>query len=112
MEYHPKSRYVTPDPNGKAWHALTASGVWMRIGFIGASASASGLVLASQGGASVLTLVALVLGGGLVATLAWRRARAVLERADAWDAPAASAASIAGTTPRYALRRAAILGIE
>jgi len=115
MEYH---RTITPStadvPKG-AWHALSACGLWMRVGFVGASTLAAGLVLAFRGESGALTTLALILGGGLVAVLSWRYARTILERADAWDAGTSGAARVArepAAGPRSTLRRPAILGIE
>jgi len=115
MEYHRTTTPSTSDFPKGAWHALCACSLWMRVGFVGASTLAAGLVLAFRGESGALTALALVLGGGLVAVLSWRYARTMLERADAWDARTSSAPRVArepAARPRSALQRPAILGIE
>jgi len=115
MEYRRTTTPSTSDVPQGAWQALSACGLWMRVGFVGASALAAGLVLAFRGESGALTALTLVLGGGLVAVLSWRHARKILERADAWDADVSSAprgASEPAARPRSTLRRPAILGIE
>lgn len=72
-----------------ARRALIACGLWMRAGFVGASAAAAAIVLLIGGQAAAMPTVAAALGGIAAAVLAWRRAYVVLERADAAEsAPA------------------------
>lgn len=115
MHYHRMSTARTAYMPAKAWRALTACGGWMRMSFVGASALAAGLALAVRGAADVPAVAALVAGGGFVAVFSWRRARAILERADAWDARASGAPRTAEQRvilPRFGLRRSAIQGME
>ncbi len=109
MQHDRKTRHYAPDPSGRVWHALSMSGLWLRASFIGASAFVSGFIVAARGESTALAALALVLGGAVIAVYSWRRARSVLERADAWDADASSAARGAGDDGRV---RYAVLGIE
>ncbi len=75
--------YPTPKARRRAERALVASGLWLRIGFIGACGVAVGLIQLINGGAKPITALALALAGGVLAVTSWRHARAVLKRADA-----------------------------
>lgn len=70
------------DQSKRARHALVESGLWLRIGFIGASGVAAGIIQLLGGEVKPISALALAVGGGVLATLSWRRARAVLESAD------------------------------
>jgi hypothetical protein len=115
METDRKITPYTPAMPKGAWQALTTSSLWLRVGFIGASAVAAGLVLALRSEANPLSALALVLGGGLLAAASWRHARNILERADAWDVDVAGVSRRAAELhdrSRPALPRAAVLGGE
>lgn len=115
MQYHRMTTARPADVPARAWRALTACGWWVRMAFVGASALAVGLVLAFRGGAEASTVLALVGGGGFLAVASWRRARTILERADAWDAVAPDARHAAEervVLERSELRRIAIQGME
>jgi len=66
----------------RARRALMESGLWMRIGFIGASGVAAGLIQLINGDVRPISAVALALGGGVLAVSSWWRAGAVLDSAD------------------------------
>jgi len=66
----------------KAGRALVESGLWLRIGFIGASGVAAGLIQLFDGEVKPLSALALAVGGGVLAAVSWWRARTVLENAD------------------------------
>jgi len=68
-----------PGPEGRA---IASSAMWSRLGFVGASLLAAGLVLTGDGAASAPTVLGLVAGGGALATYAWRRAWLVLDGID------------------------------
>lgn len=70
------------DLSKSARRALVESGLWLRIGFIGASGVAAGIIqlLGSEG--KPISALALAVGGGVMATLSWRRAWANLDSAD------------------------------
>ena len=62
--------------------ALVACSLWLRIGFIGASAFAAGLLQLFDGEARWPFALAVAFSGGVLAAASWRRGLAVLERAD------------------------------
>jgi hypothetical protein len=70
------------DLSKSARHALFESGLWMRVGFIGASGVAAGIIQLLGGEVKPISALALAVGGGVLATLSWRRAGAVLESAE------------------------------
>ena len=70
------------DLSKSARHALVESGLWLRIGFIGASGVAAGILQLLGTDAKPISALALAVGSGIVATLSWRRAGAILENAD------------------------------
>jgi len=74
------------EPGGEARHALVASALWSGLGFVGASMVGAALALLSSGGAAPLLTLASGVGGGILAALAWRRARAALDQAESADA--------------------------
>jgi hypothetical protein len=82
-----------PGPEGRA---IARSAMWSRIGFVGASLLAAGLVLNGDGAASAPTVLALVAGGGALATYAWRRAWLVLDGIDPASARNAEATAPEG----------------
>ena len=96
------SRYA-PGLSPASERAITLSGFWSGVGFVGASVLAAGLVVLGNGGMhlqSVLLALALVVTGGAVATYAWRNAWSALDRIEApltgpEPAPAASAETVA-----------------
>ena len=91
MENRPVNVYQMPEPNGPARRALLACGLWMRLGFVGASAAAVGVIELFGNEASPLTALVIALGGAAVAVVSWRRAHAALSK-DA-DVPATTAAA-------------------
>ena len=78
------------DLSKSARRALVESGLWLRIGFIGASGVAAGIIQLLGGEGKPISALALAVGGGVLATLSWRRAGAILESA---DQPASTAPS-------------------
>ena len=78
---HPKSNsYAKPVLHGKAGRALLACGLWLRAGFVGASATIIGLIQLFEGETTPLSPLALTFGGVALAVIARRRAFAALER--------------------------------
>jgi hypothetical protein len=61
---------------------VVACGVWLRVGFIGACASAAGIAKLFDGKVNPLAALALAVGGVVLAVFSWRRARNVLDIAD------------------------------
>ena len=96
MEY----QNVKPDPvlesGGRSGHPWMVSGLWMNIGFIGASALATGVLQLFHGDARLGWVFALAFGGSALAVFGWRRARIVLEADDGASAATASASPCAG----------------
>ncbi len=72
------TRYA-PGLSSEAGRAITRSGMWSGVGFVGASTLAAGLVLLIQGGATAGIALSLILAGGAVASFGWRSAWKVLE---------------------------------
>ena len=89
-----EARIVNTQPirelSRRARRALIESGLWLRIGFIGASGVAAGIIQLFGGEVKPISALALAVGGGVLATLSWRRAGAILESA---DKPASAAPS-------------------
>ena len=70
------------DRNSASWRAVVASGLWLRAGFVGASAFAIGLIMLFTGEASALTALTCLVAGGAFAAFAWRRSWAALNRVE------------------------------
>ena len=62
------------DLSKSARRALVECGLWLRIGFIGASGVAAGIIQLLGGEVKPLSALALAVGGGVLAALSWRRA--------------------------------------
>jgi hypothetical protein len=78
------SRYA-PGLSPLSGRAITMSGFWSGVGFVGASALAAGVLLLGNGGLHLPTVflaLALLVAGGAVATFAWRLAWTALDRID------------------------------
>ena len=74
-----------PDKSNNTERALIACSVWLHLGFIGAAASAAGLLELVDG--TWLSGLALIVSGGVLAAMSWRRARKVLQTAEGtWKA--------------------------
>jgi hypothetical protein len=58
---------------------LVASGLWLRLGFVGACATAVSVILMFTGETGPLVALATAVLGGALAAFAWRRALSVLE---------------------------------
>jgi len=61
---------------------VVAFGMWLRAGFVGASAVAVGLIQLSSGEVKPLSALALAAGGLVLAIFSWRRARMSLDGLD------------------------------
>lgn len=77
--------------------ALLACGLWLRLGFIGASGFVAGILLLFDGSLAPLSALALAVGGGVLAGFSGWRARSVLDLADAATTVTAAAPSPAAT---------------
>ena len=77
---------------------LVACGLWLRAGFVGASALAGGVVALFTGEGNPVSMTAIALAGGALAVVGWRRARHLLDRVeldrDDSSAPKPSAAAL------------------
>ena len=71
----------------EAGPGVVAFGMWLRVGFVGASAVAVGLIHLFGGEVKLLSALALTAGGLALAFFSWRRARMALDGMD--DAAAA-----------------------
>jgi hypothetical protein len=69
----------TPASQSSDERALVASGLWLLLGFIGATALAAGMLQLFEGHASWLSSLVLVVGGGILGAASWSRGQAVLE---------------------------------
>jgi hypothetical protein len=87
--------YPAAELTRKARRALVECGLWLRVGFIGASGVAAGLIQLVDGSAKLLPALALAVGGSFLAAASWWRARAVLEDADKVTARTTGAPSAA-----------------
>jgi hypothetical protein len=92
---------TTPEMSRQSRGRLYASGIWLRVAFIGASGLAAGLIQLFDGSAKPLFALALAVGGGAFAAFSWWRAKVSLdniesseERADV--RPPVSSRAIAG----------------
>jgi hypothetical protein len=68
-----------PESQSNDERALTACGLWLVIGFAGASALAAGMLQLFDGEANWLSALALIVGGGILTAASWNRAHAELE---------------------------------
>lgn len=91
------TRYA-PGLSNEAGRAITRSGFWSGVGFVGASIFASGLLLLINGGATAGISPVLLLAGGALATFGWRSAWRAINDIDRPPAEKASAASVASAT--------------
>ena len=82
-----------PELSKRARRALIECGLWLRIGFIGASTLAAGLLQLFSGEVKALSALALAVGGGVLAAGSWWRGRTVLDLADRASAVIAGAPS-------------------
>jgi hypothetical protein len=102
MKHRPVTLYQIPELDGKAGRALVACGLWMRLGFVGASVVAVGLIQLFGSETSPLSAFALAASGAALAVLSWRRAHAALSKSDGPATPTvaepapASVRSVAG----------------
>ena len=91
MDYRTLGMYQRPELHGKTGRALVVCGLWMRLGFVGASAVAVGVIQLFGSDASPLSAFALAAAGAALAVLSWRRAHAALGDADKPADPVAAA---------------------
>ena len=68
--------------HGKQEHALAGCGLWLLIGFVGATAVAAGLLQLLEGEAPPFAALTLLFSGAALAAMSWRRGRIVLEDAE------------------------------
>jgi hypothetical protein len=80
------TRYA-PGLSSEAGRAITRAGVWSGLGFVGASIAAAGLLVVTNGGATVGVGLALLVAGGALATYAWRKSWNVIDSIDQVVAP-------------------------
>jgi hypothetical protein len=74
------------DRRSPASRAIAASAFLLRIGFVGASVFAVGIIALFDGDARPTTALASAILGGLVAAYAWRRSWILLSRAEIAEA--------------------------
>jgi hypothetical protein len=94
---------IYPDPalKGTTPWPLVESSLWLRLGFVAATAAVVALMELYKGAAGLLAGLAWIFGGAWLAALSWRRAIALIDRLDdVDDAPetAASEATASRTT--------------
>ncbi len=73
---------VTHDVHRRIAWPLIASGLWLRLGFVGASGSVAAMIAMFTGDTGPWAALPLAIAGAALAAYSWRRALAVLERAD------------------------------
>jgi hypothetical protein len=79
-QYGNSSSYATW--RNAAGPGVFAFGMWLRVGFIGASAVAVGLIQLFSGEVKPLSALALTAAGLALALFSWRRARVALDAMD------------------------------
>jgi len=87
---------IDSEHGGDNTRVLYAVGRWMRLGFVGASALAIGLIMMFGDEARPLLGAAIAAAGGAVAAYSWRRAWTILDRIDEPKAPVAAATRNSG----------------
>jgi hypothetical protein len=89
---HPAHMQSTFDRRVAPSGELVACGLWLRVGFLGASALAFGLVALLGGEPGPVYALAIALAGGALTVFAWRRARIAIEAGEssAVEAPKAT----------------------
>jgi hypothetical protein len=103
MRAHSVPSHIPIDLRSQAGRALVKSALWMIVGYIGASALTIGLLSLFHGKGSLLSALAVMLGGGWLAAYAWHSSYRILDRMEAPDEPApdqarAAARSTSGLT--------------
>ena len=98
IEHRTEYAYPTHALSWSTRRALIASGVWLRLGFIGAFGFGAGVLQLFEGGMSPLSALALAVGGGALAVVSWWRGRAALENVDEATVVTSGAASLAAAT--------------
>lgn len=91
METRTANTQPIRDLSKRAQRGLVESGLWLRIGFIGACGVAAAIIQLLGGEVKPISALALAVGGGILAALSWWRAGAILERADKLTSIAPSA---------------------
>jgi hypothetical protein len=79
--------------HGESSGALFACGMWLRLGFVGASATMAGIVALFGGDGTPLSALALAAGGAALAVFGWRRAYAAVDVTEPHEDDAAGATS-------------------
>jgi hypothetical protein len=75
------------DLRSEAGRALAKIGVWMIVGYVGASTLALGLLRLFNGEGNPLSALSFALAGGALAMYAWRSGYRVVDRIDEPAAP-------------------------
>jgi hypothetical protein len=83
------------DLRSEAGCALAKSGMWMIVGYVGASTLTLGLLRLFNGEGNPLSALSFVLAGGALAMYAWRNGYRVLDRIDAPAVPIPGQARVA-----------------
>ena len=97
MNRHSMERQMLHEMTSERGMALTMSGLWLRVAFVGTSAFAGGLVALFSGEATPALALAIVAIGASVAAIAYRRAWVVLDRIDSDPKPRQSVPTITAT---------------
>ena len=88
--------------HGESGGALFACGMWLRLGFVGASAAVAGIVALFGGDGTPLSALALAAGGAALAVFGWRRAYAAVDVTEPRNGDPAGVASAGIRTPASA----------
>lgn len=98
MTYPNKHKPTVPEEIKESRSSLLASGLWLRIGMIGAIGLVGVLRQLFIGEMQPLSGLALAAGAGMLVVMSWWRARVVLDYVDEEDETtvAASARSVMG----------------
>lgn len=93
-------RYA-PDRRRETGWALLTCAIYLRVGFVGASMVAIGLLSLIGGDGKPLTALVVALTGGALAALGWHCARRALDRIDPPTVDAAGAAAAVDPNVRH-----------
>jgi hypothetical protein len=88
--------HEAPPLGAETRNALLACGLWMRAAFVGASATAVGVIQLFNGEWSALSALSTTAAGIALVGVSWRRAHAALRNGDK------PAATVPGATPAAA----------
>jgi K+ transporter len=88
------------DSQAKPARALIVCSLWLRIGFVGASVLAAGLLKLWDGGWTWVWALPLAIAGGVLTAASWRRGRIALDHAE-WASATSAGETVASTVSAH-----------